>query len=155
MSRRGLRAEPELLRLDEPSLGLAPRIVEAIFAVLRQINRDAIEEIVQDRVRTLEGHALIQRLVACGVPAGPVNTIRDVFEDPFVAARGTVHRFVREDGVEIPSVAFPGKLSETPASYRVQPPRVGEHSREVLAEWLSLDTERLDQLHRAGTIAQR
>ena len=80
----------------------------------------------------------IARLEACGVPVGPVNTLEDVFNDPFVEARQTVHRFVREDGVEIPSVAYPGKLTATPADYRYQPPKVGEQTRELLGEWLGL-----------------
>jgi crotonobetainyl-CoA:carnitine CoA-transferase CaiB-like acyl-CoA transferase len=120
----------------------------------RLTNRDAIEGMVQDLVGGLDGHALIDRLVACGVPAGPVNTIKEVFEDPFVEARGIVQRFRREDGVEIPTVAYPGKLSETPASYRRPPPQVGEQSGEVLAEWLGLDPERLEDLKRTGVIAQ-
>ncbi|MGN2393575.1 ATP-binding cassette domain-containing protein, partial [Pelomicrobium sp. G1] len=37
---RGLMAHPRLLLLDEPSLGLAPLIVQDIFATLRQINRE-------------------------------------------------------------------------------------------------------------------
>lgn len=138
--------------LGEDELGTDPRFATAR---LRQINRDEIEGIVQDRVRELEGAALIDRLVACGVPAGPVNTIREVFEDPFVAARGTVHRFRREDGVEIPSVAYPAKLSSTPATFRTQPPRVGEHSREAIGDWLGLTEERIDALVSSGTIAQR
>jgi len=138
--------------LGVPELGTDPRFVTSRA---RLINRDAIEAIVQDLVKGLEGHALIDRLAACGVPAGPVNTIKDVFEDPFVEARGTVHRFVREDGVEIPTVAFPGKLSATPATYRHQPPRVGEHSREILSDWLDMDADRLTELERHSTIAQR
>jgi crotonobetainyl-CoA:carnitine CoA-transferase CaiB-like acyl-CoA transferase len=138
--------------LDVPELGTDSRFVTSRA---RLINRDAIEAIVQDLVKGLEGHALIDRLAACGVPCGPVNSIKQVFEDPFVEARGTVHHFVRDDGVEIPSVAFPGKLSKTPADYRRQPPRVGEHSREILSEWLDLDAARLDALERQGTIAQR
>jgi len=39
---RALMAAPRLLVLDEPSLGLAPRIVESIFAVLREINRGGV-----------------------------------------------------------------------------------------------------------------
>jgi len=121
----------------------------------RLVNRDAIETIVQDLVRPHRRDELMARFVARGVPAGPVNSIKDVFEDPFVEARKTVHRFVREDGVEIPTVAFPGKLSRTPADYRQRPPRVGEHSREILRQWLSLDDEALDALAGSGAIAQR
>jgi crotonobetainyl-CoA:carnitine CoA-transferase CaiB-like acyl-CoA transferase len=118
-------------------------------------NRDEIEAIVQDLVRGFGRDELIARFEARGVPAGPVNSIRDIFEDPFIEARGTVHTYVRDDGVEIPSVAFPGKLSETPADYRYCPPRVGEHSRQILRDWLAIDNDELDRLEHAGAIAQR
>ncbi len=121
----------------------------------RLINRDEIEDIVQQKVRGFNGLALIDRLVAKGIPAGPVNSIREIFEDPFVEARNTVHRFKREDGVEIPTVAFPGKLSATPAGYRHRPPHVGEQTRDILSEWLDLDSDQLDELEQGSTIVQR
>ena len=37
---RGLMARPKLLMLDEPSLGLAPRMVGNIFSIIREINRE-------------------------------------------------------------------------------------------------------------------
>lgn len=39
---RGLMAQPKLLMLDEPSLGLAPLIVEQIFSIIRDINRHRV-----------------------------------------------------------------------------------------------------------------
>ena len=39
---RGLMAEPELLILDEPSLGLSPLLVEELFALIRRINTEGI-----------------------------------------------------------------------------------------------------------------
>ncbi len=137
--------------LASPDLATDPR-----FATnsARLTNRDAIEAIVQDRVRALQSRPLIERLVARGVPAGPVNTLQDVFEDPFVAARQTVHQFVRADGTQVPTVAYPAKLSETPADYRHAPPRVGEQSRDILSEWLGLGPAVLDDLERKAAIAQ-
>ncbi len=119
-----------------PDLADDPRFVTARA---RQINRNAIESIIRDHVRTFPGEALVERLVAAGIPAGPVNTISEVFADPVIAARGTVHHFQREDGATIPSVAFPAKLSATPATFRRRPPRVGENAADILAEWLDLD----------------
>lgn len=110
-----------------------------VTARTRLINRDAIEAEVQRLVADQPGLPLIDRLVAAGVPCGPVNSIAQVFADPFVAARGTVHQFVRGDGARIPSVAFPGKLSATPATMRNPPPRVGENADEVLRDWLGRD----------------
>jgi len=121
----------------------------------RLVNRDAIEAMVQELVRDFVSGPLIERLAAVGVPAGPVNTIRDIYADRFIEARNTVHRFKRDDGVEIPTVAFPGKLSATPADYRHRPPRVGEQTRELLAEWLELDGEELAELEESGAIVQR
>jgi crotonobetainyl-CoA:carnitine CoA-transferase CaiB-like acyl-CoA transferase len=138
--------------LGVPELATDPRFATSHA---RQVNRDAIEEKVQELVRGFEGGPLIDHLVAKGVPAGPVNTIEQVFEDPFVEARGTVHHFVREDGVRVPTVAYPGKLSETPADYRCRPPHVGEHTQEILAEWLGLDPRELDALAESGAISQR
>ena len=39
---RGLMAEPELLILDEPSLGLSPLLVEEMFGLVQQLNRDGL-----------------------------------------------------------------------------------------------------------------
>ena len=39
---RGLMAEPKLLILDEPSLGLSPLLVEELFALIKTINADGL-----------------------------------------------------------------------------------------------------------------
>jgi len=39
---RGLMANPKLLMLDEPSMGLAPVVVETIFEIIEKLNKDGI-----------------------------------------------------------------------------------------------------------------
>jgi crotonobetainyl-CoA:carnitine CoA-transferase CaiB-like acyl-CoA transferase len=119
--------------MGEPQLAQDERFVTASA---RLINRDAIEAEVQRLVANEPGLPLIDRLAAAGVPAGPVNKVSEVFADPFITARNVVHDFVRADGAHIPSVAFPGKLSATPATMRRPPPRVGEDEQSILADWL-------------------
>jgi len=138
-------------KLGQPALADDPRFAtnRARFA-----NRAEIEQIIQDLVRGIAGAALIDRLVAAGIPAGPVNDLQQVFEDPNIEARETVHRFVRDDVVAVPSVAFPAKLSATPVDYRHPPPRVGEQSLEVLQDWLALEEAELADLTQAGVITQ-
>lgn len=126
-----------------PELGTDPRFATS---AARNVNRDAIEELIQSKVAQETGLKLIDRLVSANVPAGPVNSLRDVFSDPFVEARDTVQSFNRADGAIIPTVAFPAKLSATPATYRSEPPRVGEQTREGLQSWLGLSDEQFDSL---------
>lgn len=99
-------------------------------------------ELEDDLARTIARRGvedLTQALVEAGVPAGPINTLDKVFADPQVKFRHVVRTFEREDGVGVPIVAFPPKLSVTPADYRQPPPDVGEHTGEALRDWLGLD----------------
>ena len=69
------------------------------------------------------------------VPAGPVNTAQDIFADPHPRARGMLVE-VEQPG-ENPPVVLAGpaiKLAATPAAIYRRPPRLGEHTAEVLAE---------------------
>ena len=53
---RGLMAEPRLLILDEPSLGLSPLLVEELFALIKTINAEGIALLLveQNVVQSLE-----------------------------------------------------------------------------------------------------
>lgn len=119
--------------LDAPEWAEDARFAQASARV---VHRDAIEAEVQARVAGWPGATLIERLLAAGVPAGRVNTIAEVFADPFVEARETVRFFQREGTAPVPSVAFPAKLSATPARYDLPPPLVGEHTDSAVADWL-------------------
>jgi crotonobetainyl-CoA:carnitine CoA-transferase CaiB-like acyl-CoA transferase len=138
--------------LGEPGLADDPRYATN---AARLANRDELETKVQELVGSVASDPLVDRLVARGIPAGPVNSIGQVFADPFVAARGTVHHFVRKDGVRVPTVAYPGKMSETPADYRYSPPQAGEHTRQILFDWLGLGDSAFDSLAATGAIAGR
>ncbi|KQO80339.1 CaiB/BaiF CoA-transferase family protein [Rhizobium sp. Leaf262] len=76
-------------------------------------------------------------LTACetnAVPAGPINSIEEMFADPQVEARGLRVDLQAADGTVIPGVRTPIILSETPLHYNRPSPRLGEHQDEVLAE---------------------
>jgi branched-chain amino acid transport system ATP-binding protein len=49
---RALMARPKLLLLDEPSLGLAPIVVDSIFDIIRQINEEACASVLPPRICT-------------------------------------------------------------------------------------------------------
>ncbi len=88
------------------------------------------------------------------MPCGPVNTLDQVFADPQV-----VHREMRvtlpypgAQGGEIELIGNPIKFSKTPVAYDRPPPRLGEHTEEVLAELLDMAPDEVAALRESGAI---
>ena len=75
----------------------------------------------------------LQRLAAAGVPAAPVNTIADLFDDAQIAARGMLLPVAGLDRFLVPGspLKFAGLTAER---QRPPAPKLGEHTRQVLAE---------------------
>lgn len=94
----------------------------------------------------------VTRLNAVGVPCGPVNDIPTALADPQVQARGMVQSVSRANGESLSLVGPVPKLSRTPAAIYAPPPRLGEHTRAVLGDWLGYAPERLDAWAAAGVI---
>ena len=78
----------------------------------------------------------IAALEAAGVPCGPINRIDEVFADPQVRARGLHIDMDHPLAGSVPLVANPIRLSGSPVTYRTPPPTLGQHTAEVLAQWL-------------------
>lgn len=92
--------------------------------------------------------AKTELLAACGqsaVPAGPINSIAEMFNDPQVKARELRVDLRSSDGTVIPGVRTPIVLSETPLSYERPSPKLGEHTADVLAELKQRETEEEDR----------
>ena len=75
-------------------------------------------------------------LEQAGVPCGPINDLAQVFDDAQIKARGVQISLPHALSGEVKLVANPIRLSRTPVEYRSAPPLLGEHSAEVLADWL-------------------
>jgi formyl-CoA transferase len=89
---------------------------------------------------------------AAKLPAGKVNGLPEILADAHVVHRATVQPMARQDGTALNVVAFPVKLSETPARYDRAPPRAGADTRAALSETLGLSEEALAQLAAKGVI---
>jgi crotonobetainyl-CoA:carnitine CoA-transferase CaiB-like acyl-CoA transferase len=127
----------KILRLEEMS-------ADARFATnkARVANREAVRAAVIAKTETWTKADL---LAACGenaVPAGPINSIDEMFDDPQIKARDLKIDLAAQDGTVIPGVRTPIILSETPLTYHRPSPALGEHTDEVLAELEAKKQER-------------
>ncbi|MFL2789928.1 MAG: CaiB/BaiF CoA transferase family protein [Paracoccaceae bacterium] len=109
-------------------------------------NREALEAELQLVLGKMKKQDIIELLEAVNVPCGPINNLPEVFSDPQVIAREMEIDLKRSDGVTIKTVAFPAKLSESPATYRNAPPILGEHTKEILVDWVKVSDEEIKSL---------
>ena len=119
--------------LGAPELAREPRFATNADRVR---NRAELVPILTGLTMKTTRDALLAALEREGVPAGPINTVADVFADPQVIARS-----LRIDlpvpqvtGGSIPAVRSPIVLDRTPMAADRAAPRLGEHTDEVLAE---------------------
>jgi crotonobetainyl-CoA:carnitine CoA-transferase CaiB-like acyl-CoA transferase len=69
-----------------------------------------------------------------GIPCGPINTLDKVFSTPQLNAREMLIYMEHEEIGNLRLVGSPLKFSEMPVDYKLPPPRLGEHTEEVLKE---------------------
>jgi formyl-CoA transferase/CoA:oxalate CoA-transferase len=102
----------------------------------RVAHRRELLDVLEAEFRKLPASELCRRLWDANVPAGPVNTLDEVFGDPQVLHRQMLLELADPD---LPSGVFrttglPIKLGGTPGAIRRPPPRLGEHTDEILTE---------------------
>ena len=115
--------------IGEPSLRTDPRFATNTD---RMEHRDALKTILQKYFGALTREELINRLRANAVPCGQVRTVAEALADPQLAARAMVVELEHPDLGPIRTLGNPIKLSRTPAVLQLAPPRLGEHTAEVL-----------------------
>ncbi|PLX39098.1 MAG: CoA transferase [Hyphomicrobiales bacterium] len=138
-------------------LGTDPLATDPAFATnaARVKNRDALVEQLAEKTATFTRDDLLAKLAAAHVPAGPINSVSDVFDDPQVIHRGMRVDLPAADGSStVPGVRTPITLSETPLSYRHAAPTLGADTNSVL-ESLGYGADEIAALNADGIIGKR
>ena len=86
-----------------------------------------------------------------GVPNGPINDLRAVYDDPQVAARGMMEEMEHPVAGVTKHIGIPLKLSATPGSIRKPSPTLGQHTGDVLAEY-GFSVDEVADLRGAGAV---
>lgn len=129
---------------DDPRFATNPK---------RSVNRDDLIPQLEPAIARFTRDDLLDRLAASNVPAGPVNTVDQVFDDPQILERDmriSMPHPATGSGIEM--IGNPVKFSRTPVSYRHHPPMLGEHTREVL-RGMGMTHSEIDRLAADGVIA--
>ena len=115
-------------------------------------NRLEIEPLIEAVTRKRTTREWVSALEGAGVPCGPINTLKEVFEEPQVKARGMLQHLPHSTAGKVPQVVSPMKFSATPLEFGSAPPVLGEHTEQVLREVLGRSDADIAALRSAGAI---
>jgi crotonobetainyl-CoA:carnitine CoA-transferase CaiB-like acyl-CoA transferase len=115
-------------------------------------HRDVLVPLLTEVLKTRGKADWLAALEAARVPCGPINDLAEVFADEHVRSRQMVHTWTHPLADAVDLVASPIKLGATPVRNDLPPPLLGEHTADVLNEWLDVPPTRVAELQRSGAI---
>ncbi|MGD8624061.1 MAG: CoA transferase [Anaerolineae bacterium] len=135
--------------IDRPDLKDDPRFADNGRRVK---NRAALRQILDEAFLARDAGEWLDALRQAGLPCGPINTIPEVFDHPQAEARELVLEAHHPTAGTLRFPGFPYKLSATPAAVRRPPPRLGQHTAEILQEVLGHSAEEVAAFANRGDI---
>jgi len=99
---------------------------------LRIKNREVLVPWLQNIFKQEPAAKWLEKFAAAEIPAAPINTVAEAIEDRQTYARGLIVQLEHAAIGTAKSIANPIRFSNTPVSYRLPPPLLGEHTREIL-----------------------
>ncbi len=102
-------------------------------------NRTVLIDELQSIFQQHTAAAWVEKLLAVGIPAGTINDIPTILNDPHIQVRGLVHQIEASNGAMLKLVGSPMNLALTPPQLRLPPPTLGQHTDEILRDMLKVD----------------
>ena len=129
--------DEQFARFSE-AIGTPELAHEPAFATnaLRQASRDTLVARIEDRLKKGTRAEWLARLEAAGIPAGPIYDLKEAFDSRLAADRQMRLEVERPGRGTITQVGAPWKIDGASSEIRLPPPRLGEHTAEVLKEWV-------------------
>ncbi|MGB5719980.1 MAG: CoA transferase [Woeseiaceae bacterium] len=118
----------------------------------RIANRVELVELLARCFKTKTTNEWLASFAEKGIPAGPINDLQQVLTGEHAEERQLVRHLSNTRGQSVPVVSNPVDFSSTPVKYLYAPPLLGEHTDEVLREWLGYSEKLIAELHRSAAV---
>ena len=118
----------------------------------RRLVREAIVGEIQTRLLTRGRAEWLGLFETAGVPAGPIQRLDEVAEDPGLAERGFLYAQPRPGKPDAPQLNTGVHLDGAPNSPRIPPPALGADADAVLGGWLGYDADKITEVRATGAL---
>jgi formyl-CoA transferase len=137
------------------AVGLSELTDDSRFKSMKErlAHYDELKRRIDGVLSTRTRQEVLDQMAAVEVPAGPINTIAEVLQDPQILAREMVQELIHPEYGPIPQLGIPIKLSDTPGIVKGAPPRFGEHNKAILS-LLGYSEEAIADLAQSGVITE-
>ena len=118
----------------------------------RVANRAELTRIISEITAKRGMRHWLDALEGAGVPCGPINDLKQVFEEPQAVARGLRMELPHPTAGKVALTRSPMRFSETPVQHEMPPPTLGQHTDEVLKNLLKKNPSEIAQLRTEGIV---
>jgi len=135
--------------IGRPELGSDPRLRSGID---RNAQAAWLNPLIDEWLLGLDRKEAVAHLIASGVPAAPVQDVDDIASCPQVAARDMLLEFEDPAWGKVRVMGQPIKTSGSPPPRRDAPPKLGQHTEQLLHDMLGLSGAEVDNLRADGIV---
>lgn len=117
----------------------------------RLAHRQELVELLQNILSQKEADYWLEALREAQIPSGPINSVPETLAHPQILERGFIVELEHPLAGLVKSLGNPIRFSDTPVSYRLPPPTLGEHNAAILGE-LGFTTGEISEFEAQGII---
>lgn len=136
--------------LTRPDWGADPRFATN---AARVANRASLVPLIAAVLLTRSRDRWLRAFEGAGIPAGPINTIAEAFDDPQVVHRGMVYNLHSAAAGQLSAVSCPIRINGEHCDNESAPPLLGEDTNDVLRE-LNMSDDAIAALANNGVVAR-
>jgi crotonobetainyl-CoA:carnitine CoA-transferase CaiB-like acyl-CoA transferase len=115
-------------------------------------NRATLIPLLNEIMAAYPAEEWLTRFEAVGVPAGRIKTVPEVCESEHLRARGMIASMAHPAAGQVTVMGVPVKLHATPGELTLVPPRLGEHTDEILRRVARIPARRIARLREQGVV---
>lgn len=129
-------------------------LAEARFTTndLRTVNQAPLAEQLSTTLKKECAQSWLEKLHKAGVPASPIYNLAEVYQDAHVKSREMRFTFEHPSLGTIEQIGSPMKFSTTPVEFRLPPPTLGQHTKDILM-WLGYSAKKIQDFRHSGVVS--